>query len=294
MVVTKLHFYFCNMINLRKYLLTALMSFIVLIASAQNIDTLSIGDNAHAGHYVKIRGFNMYYETYGNGLPLLMIHNNGGSISNFMYQIPYFAKNFKVIVADSRAQGKSIDKGDSLSYEMMADDVNALLDSLRLTQCFVIGWNDGAITGLLLAIHHPEKVRKLAITGARLSADTSALDATVVNWASQYNVSFEQMTQTEETKNKHKVAKLLSYQPHIAATALQKIVCPVLVISGDHDIVLSKHTLLIASSIPESCLWIIPRSGNSLLLNFKDQFNDIVDDFFRRPYKKIEGLDRFN
>ena len=270
-----------------------MMSCLVLFASGQ-IDTLSIGDNARAGHYIKIRGFSMYYETYGNGLPLLMIHNNGGSISNFMYQVPYFAKSFHVIVADSRAQGKSTDKGDSLSYEMMADDMNALLDSLHLFQCFVIGWNDGAITGLLLAIHHPEKVRKLAITGARLSADTSALDATVVNWASQYNASFDQMTQTDQVKNKHKVARLLSYQPHIAATELQKIVCPVLVISGDHDVVLPKHTLLISSSIRESYLWMVPGSGNSLPLNFKDRFNDIVDDFFRRPYKKIEGLDRFN
>ncbi|MFX8758806.1 alpha/beta fold hydrolase, partial [Acinetobacter baumannii] len=63
----------------------------------------------------------MYCETYGEGAPLLIIHGNGGSINNFMKQIPFFEKNYKVIIADSRAQGKSADTGDSLSYEMMAD-----------------------------------------------------------------------------------------------------------------------------------------------------------------------------
>ena len=99
-------------------------STVVKSVSAQNTpaNTTRFGDNAKAGHYIKNRGFNMYYETYGTGSPLLIIHGNGGSIGNFMYQIPYFSKSHKVIVADSRAQGKSIDTGDSLSYEMMADD----------------------------------------------------------------------------------------------------------------------------------------------------------------------------
>jgi len=265
-------------------------------AAAQStlIDTTKIGDNPKAGHYIRLRGFNMYYETYGSGLPLLMIHGNGGSISNFMYQVPFFAKTFKVIVADSRAQGKSIDKGDSLSYEMMADDMNALLDSLKLYQCLVIGWNDGAISGLLLAMHHPDKVRKLAVTGARLSPDTSALDAATVKWALDYNSSFDRLEQTDATKNRYKVAKLLSFQPHIAAADLKKITCPVLVIAGDHDIVLIKHTMLIASSIPQSYLWIVPGTGNAIPVDKKDEFNNVVDDFFIRPYKKIEGLDRFN
>jgi len=102
----------------------------------------------------------MYYEVYGSGEPLLIIHGNGGSINNFLYQIPYFEKNYKVILADSRSQGKSVDNSDSLSYEMMTDDLNALLDSLHLDSCNVIGWSDGGINGLLLAIRHPDKVKK--------------------------------------------------------------------------------------------------------------------------------------
>ena len=73
------------------------------------MDTTTYGKNTAVGKYADIRGFKMYYETYGKGEPLLIIHGNGGSINNFLYQIPYFAKNYQVIIADSRSQGKSID-----------------------------------------------------------------------------------------------------------------------------------------------------------------------------------------
>src|SRR4051794_25237002 len=92
----------------------------VLPAFTQSpFDTTMYGKNDKAGQYANIRGLKMYYEVYGSGEPLLIIHGNGGSINNFLFQIPYFAKTYKVILADSRAQGKSADTGDSLSYEMM-------------------------------------------------------------------------------------------------------------------------------------------------------------------------------
>jgi pimeloyl-ACP methyl ester carboxylesterase len=106
----------------------------------------------------------MYYEVYGQGAPLLMIHGNGGSIKSLENQIPYFSKKYQVIIADSRAHGKSIDNNDSLSYEMMTDDLNALLDALHIDSCNVIGWSDGGVEGLLLAIRHPKKVKKLAVS----------------------------------------------------------------------------------------------------------------------------------
>lgn len=282
--------------SIKGLFLLAIIIVTVQVALAQNIaiDTAKIGDNDKAGHYLKTRGFNMYYETYGAGEPLLLIHGNGGSISNFMYQVPYFSKSYKVIVADSRAQGKSIDTGDSLSYEMMADDFNALLDALHLDSCYVIGWSDGAVNGLLLAIRHPVKVKKLAITGAKLSPDTSAVDITANEWALKYNESLEKIKQTPEVKDRRKVARLLSYQPHLSTAQLSSIHCPTLVIAGDHDVILPKHTLLIAASIPRYYLWILPGAGNSTPVYFKDQFNEIVGNFFRSPFKKIEGLDRFN
>jgi pimeloyl-ACP methyl ester carboxylesterase len=258
------------------------------------LDTTLFGKNDKVGKYVKTRGFNMYYETYGKGEPLLIIHGNGSSINAFIYQIPYFAKSYKVILADSRAQGKSIDAGDSLSYEMMTDDLNALLDTLHLDSCYVIGWSDGGINGLLLAMRHPEKVKKLAVTGANLWPDTTAVDPYIYHQVIDYYDSLKKMKQTPKVKNDLKLVHLLAYEPHIAIEQLNKIQCPTLVIGGDHDILLPKHTLLIAESIPKSYLWILPNSGHATPINYKDQFNEVVNDFFRRPYRKIEGPGRGN
>ncbi len=248
------------------------------------------GDNKQAGHYVTTRGFRMYYETYGEGTPLLIIHGNGGSINNFYNQIPFFSQHYKVVLADSRAQGKSEDNSDTLSYEMMADDLNALLDTLHLDSCNVIGWSDGGINGLLLAIRHPEKVAKLAVTGANLSPDSSAVQPYIYNWAMAMNDSLKKKPQTAQIKHDLKLTHLLSYEPHITPEQLQTISCPTLVIGGDHDVIRPEHTLFIAQSIPKSYLWILPNSGHSTPVVYKDMFNDVVYQFFSTPYRKIEGL----
>ncbi|MEP6466567.1 MAG: alpha/beta hydrolase [Parafilimonas sp.] len=270
-----------------------LCSFNFLHAQVSPFDTTIYGRNAAAGHWINTRGFKMYYEVYGKGEPLLIIHGNGGSINNFLYQIPEFSKNYKVILADSRAQGKSIDKGDSLSYEMMTDDLNALLDSLHLDSCYVIGWSDGGINGLLLAIRHPDKVKKLAVTGANLWPDSSAIDPFVYKWAMNYNNQLAMQPQNDSIKNERKLAHLLSYEPHITLEELHTIKCPTLVIGGDHDVILPQHTMLIAQNIPKSYLWIIPNSGHSTPIFKKDQFNKVVSDFFKTPYRSIEGFGRF-
>jgi pimeloyl-ACP methyl ester carboxylesterase len=279
--------------NVKPIVVFALLLFALSSKAQSPFDTTIYGRNKDAGKYIHIRGFNMYYETYGKGEPLLIIHGNGGSINNFLYQIPYFAKYDHVILADSRSQGKSIDEGDSLSYEMMTDDLNALLDSLHLDSCYVIGWSDGGINGLLLAIRHPDKVKKLAVTGANLTPDTTAVDPWVYNWAQQMNDSASKMKQTPEVKHQLKLLHLLSFEPHISLAQLATIKCPSLIIGGDHDVLLPKHTMLIADNIPQSYLWILPNSGRSTPIYYKDIFNETVHNFFMQPYRKIEKFGRF-
>jgi pimeloyl-ACP methyl ester carboxylesterase len=258
----------------------------------KDMQNTTYGRDSSVGKYAPIRGFKMYYEVYGAGSPLLIIHGNGGSIHDFVYNIPYFSKGYKVIIADSRAQGKSLDTKDSLSYEMMADDLNALLDHLHLDSCYVIGWSDGGINGLLLAMRHPEKVKKLAVTGANLWPDTTAVDPFIYKWAKHYNDSLAMMKTSPSVKAERKLAHLLTYEPHISIQQLSTIKCPTLVIGGDHDALLPKHTMLIAQSIPRSYLWILPNSGHSTPVFYSSQFNEVVDEFFKKPYRTIEGMDR--
>ena len=261
---------------------------------AMNDPNSPYGNNKAVGKYYDIRGLKMYCETYGEGQPLLVIHGNSGSINNFVYQIPYFAKKYKVIVADSRAQGKSKDNGDSLSYEMMADDYAALLDQMKIDSAYVLGWSDGGNNGLLLAIRHPRKVKKLAITGANLVPDTTAVPQEVWDLVlPTLNELKNKPVKSDREKNALKLFRLLAEEPHIPLSDLRKISCPTLVIGGDHDVILEEHTMLIYKNIPNAYLWILPASGHSTPVVYKDEFNTVVDRFFENPYRKITGEGRF-
>jgi pimeloyl-ACP methyl ester carboxylesterase len=265
---------------------TFLLAFILLTSfeytMAQTaIDTNAFGKNEVVGKYLDVNGIKMYYEIYGQGEPLLMIHGNSGSINNFMYQIPYFSKTYKVIAVDSRAQGKSEDLQDSLSFEMMADDFSTLLEKLKIDSCYVLGWSDGGINGLLLAMRHPQKVKRLAITGANLWPDSTAISGEDFLWGLHYYDTLGEMPQTPDILKTRKLVKLDTFEPHITQEQLKQIKCPTLVIGGDHDIILTEHTMLIAKSIPGAYLWILPNSSHSTLIDYKEQFNKTVDDFFR-------------
>ncbi len=263
-----------------------------LFASVSIFAQVPYGSNN--GKYIQHRGFKMYYEIYGKGEPLLIIHGNGGSINNFENQIPYFSKNYQVILADSRAHGKSIDQGDSLNYEIMTDDLNALLDTLHIDSCNVIGWSDGGIEGLLLAIRHPKKVKKLAVTGANLIPDAIlSTDPWVVETVINAIDSLKKLPVSFETKRQLKLQRLLINEPHITHAALQKIACPTLVIGGDQDVIMPRHTLEIAEHIKKSNLWILPNSGHSTPLAYKDLFNETVRIFFKTPYVRKEKEAKF-
>jgi pimeloyl-ACP methyl ester carboxylesterase len=260
----------------------------------KNSKGIPYGSNKSVGKYYPIRSFKMYCEVYGQGQPLLIIHGNGGSINNFVKQIPYFSKQYKVIIADSRAQGNSTDTGDSLTYEMMADDYAALLDALKIDSAYVIGWSDGGINGLLLAIRHPEKVKKLAVTGANLVPDTTAVPQEIWDMVTpMYGGLINKTNKTEQEKNGFKLLRLLIEQPHIPLKDLHTIQCPTLVIGGDHDVIKPAHTLLIYENIPKAYLWILPNSGHSTPIVYSEEFNKKIDEFFSKPFRRIEKEARF-
>jgi len=247
---------------------------------------ISYGDNPAAGHYYPIRGMRMYCEIYGSGKPLLMIHGNGGSIKSFQKNIPYFAARYQVIVADSRAQGKSVDDGSALTFEMMADDEAALLDALHVPAVYVIGWSDGGIVALLLAMRHPEKVIKLAATGANLQPDASAYASGL--WQKEkkhYDAEKNKPRKTEKERNDWKLFMLDWNEPHIALADLHSIHCPSLIICGDHDAISVEHTVKIFQNIPQAALWVVPNSGHATLIEHADDFNRLVDDFFSKPFQ---------
>lgn len=248
-------------------------------------DTLIFDHNPQAGRFLLVRGMRMYVEVYGHGQPLLLIHGNGGSIASFYRNIPYFSQHYRVIAADSRAQGRSEDPEDSLSFEMMADDEAALLDSLHIPKAYVLGWSDGGIVALDLAIRHPSKVIKVASTGANLWPDSTALAPSVwMDMVHYYQQHKNDPRPDPAARNSWKIFMLDYDQPHIPLSALHGISCPALIMAGDHDLIRLQHTVAIYRNIPRAYLWIVPNSGHATLQEHTHAFNRMVNWFFQTPY----------
>jgi pimeloyl-ACP methyl ester carboxylesterase len=246
------------------------------------------GNNPAAGKYYNVRGIKMYTEVYGKGRPLLLIHGNGGSMNAFAFNIPYFSKKYKVIAVDSRAHGKTVDDKDSLSFEMMADDFAALLDTMQIDSAYVIGWSDGGINALLLAMRHPEKVIKLVSSGANMSPDSSALIPS--EWKKeqkQYESDKNKPRTTLKEKNDWKIFLLDWLQPNVPLENLKEIRCPSLIVSGDNDLIPIEHTAAIYRHIPYAYLWILPHSGHATLKEHADDFNRMADLFFKEPFAEF-------
>ncbi|HEY5409030.1 MAG TPA: alpha/beta hydrolase, partial [Ginsengibacter sp.] len=169
--------------------------------------------------------------------------------------------------------------------EMMADDEAALLDALHIDSAYVLGWSDGGIIALLLATRHPEKVIKLASTGANLWPDSTAIIPSV--WKEEklnYDLSKEKHLTTSQEKNDWKLFLLDWFQPNISLNNLHAIKCPSLIIGGDHDLIRIEHTVLIYQNIPRAYLWIVPNSGHATLMEHKEEFDKTVDNFFTSPF----------
>ncbi|MEN2402355.1 alpha/beta hydrolase [Flavobacterium sp. MC2016-06] len=253
----------------------------------QTTPAIAYGDNKEAGNYKEINGIKMYYEIYGTGKPLVLLHGNGGSIKGHGHRIEYFKKYFQVIAIDSRGHGKSVDPSNKqLTYTQMAEDVSTLLDSLKIDNAYVWGQSDGGILGLLLAINHPNKVSKLATFGANLYPGKKAI----------YNEIDQLVTDTlKATKNPHtkNLYNLLQYQPNITKKDLHKIKCPVLVMSGDRDAIRLEHSIEIFDNIENSNFFVMPGATHFGSYEKPDLFNMILLSFFNDPFKKTTTYERF-
>jgi pimeloyl-ACP methyl ester carboxylesterase len=234
----------------------------------------------------------LYYETYGEGgmQPLLLIHGNGGSIYSERCQIDYFKDKYFTIVADSRFHGKTENGLETLTYDLMAEDYNFLLDYLEVDSAYIIGQSDGGIIGLILAIKYQDKVKKLVTTSPNLQPDTTALEDWVVEYIENELIKVNnQITLGDTTKDMIRQKEQLSlmyYNPHINKTELSKIKAPVLVMAGDDDEIKLQHIIEIYQNIPQAQLFIMPGATHYMLREEHALFNQIVDRFLDKPFKR--------
>ncbi|HEY6951742.1 MAG TPA: alpha/beta hydrolase [Bacteroidota bacterium] len=287
-----------------KAVVTTLMMLagVCLGATAQTSPTY--GSNPDAGKYIEANDIRMYYESYGKGEPLLLLHGNGGSIQSFAEQIPALAKHFNVIAIDSRSQGRSTDSDKEITYALMASDVAAAIQKLNLGSVNVVGWSDGGNVGLELALAYPQLVKKLVTISANFShehfmADTARSvvmdvnDPVVVKTRGRvmsYFQTSEKLSANPERlpQIRKKLEYLIEHYPNLTKEQLAKISCPALVVAGDHDLIREEHTLDLYKSLSHGELCIIPGATHLAVWEQPEIVNETIIRFLETPYRDID------
>ena len=237
------------------------------------------GKNDAKGHLLNLSDAKIYYEIYGEGEPLFLLHGNSGSIEAFYQQIPELAKHYKVIAVDTRAQGKSTDLSNKdFNYQIFADDMLKLADELKLEKINIVGWSDGGNTGLEFALKYPNRLNKLVTIGANIFPE-GVIDPLF----SGMNNELKNLT---EENNPDKISqlrllKIMLKHPNIAPSSLNKIKNPVLVIAGEHDVIKPTHTEMISKSIPNSKLLMVEKGTHFIPFQNPDLLNKAIVDFLK-------------
>lgn len=263
----------------------------IAVAALMLLALAGCGLGAPAGHVVPIRGIRMYYETYGAGRPLLLLHGGAGNGMQFEKQIPAFAPHHRLIVPDCRAQGRTTDRPGPLTYHDMAEDMIALLDHLHVRRVDVMGWSDGGNIGLDMAIHHPKRIQHLITFGANFSPDGLNPDdvawnrtATAASFGPGMRVGWTRLNPEpdhyEEAMNK--ILVMWRTLPRFSLPELGSIRAKTMICAGDHDLIRPEHTAALARAIPGAALWIVPDASHSAMIERADLVNPRVLEFLKK------------
>lgn len=291
-----------NMKNIFYIFMGVVMTVFSQSATAES----NFGSNSKAGNYINVNDIKLYYEVYGKGEPLLLLHGNGGSIENFSNQIDEFSKQFMVIAIDSRAQGRSTDSDQELSYALMASDVAALIDKIKIKKVNVVGWSDGGNIGLELAYSYPDKIKKLVAIGANYTHVNWENDRT---WKVKMDKKDPIILKTQEPLKKYieapeklsadpkrlpdirkKLDDLMQKYPNFTEEQLKKILTPVLLIVGDHDMINEEQTFYMHKTLPHAELCVFPSTTHMSPWERPEWLNQQVLRFLNEPYREIDNF----
>jgi pimeloyl-ACP methyl ester carboxylesterase len=215
--------------------------------------------------FVPVNGVKIYYARFGHGNPVILLH---GGLANSNYwgsQIPEIAAKYDVIAVDLRGHGRSTLSAQPMSYDLMASDIVGLMDFLKLRKVAIVGWSDGAIVGLTLAMKYPRRVNKVFAFGANFNihglisggSHSSVFSTYKDRTAVEYHTMSPQPDQyTALLRN---MARMWGSEPDFSKADLARIDVPVTIADGDHDeIIKLQHTKDLAAAIASATLLIQP------------------------------------
>ncbi|MCV9944893.1 MULTISPECIES: alpha/beta fold hydrolase [unclassified Rhizobium] len=231
----------------------------------------------------KVNDIRMYYAEYGEGDPILFIHGGLGNAEVWGHQVADFAKDHLVIVADSRGHGRSTRSQQPFGYDLMTSDYVALLDYLKIDKVTLVGWSDGGIIGIDMAMKHPEKLTRVIAQAANVTTDGVKADVMDnKNFNDYINVAGEQYRKLSPTPNEYdafvkQISEMWATQPTWTAADLGKISVPVTLAIGDHDeAVKLDHTEMMAKQIPGAKLVILKDVSHFAMLQDPAAYDGMI------------------
>lgn len=209
----------------------------------------------------------MWYAVFnkGGGNPVLLIHGGLETGDTWGNQVPVLARNHEVIIADSRGHGRSTRSDKPFGYQLMADDYIGLLDYLMIDKVALVGWSDGGIIGLDIAMRHPERLTKLWAYGANFNIGglIEGFDKDPV-FGGEIAKAGERYRRVSPTPNEYdafvkQISEMWNSQPDYTAQQLATIATPTMIVDGEYDEAIKReHTEELAKLIPNARFLIMP------------------------------------
>ena len=234
-----------------------------------------------------VNGTNIYFAQFDDaGPPLLLLHGGLGNSNYWGHQITELAKRFSVTVMDTRGHGRSPLTSRAFSYGLFAQDAVGLLDFLQIPAAAVVGWSDGAITGLQLAIAKPDRISKLFAFGANSTLGglkpNGAKSAVFAAYAARCKIEYAELSPHPEKwpQLMDGLRAMWRTEPNFTNEKLASINAPTMISDGEYDeIIKPEHTRYMATAIPGAQLAIEPNTSHFAMLQNPAQFNKILLDF---------------
>ncbi len=220
----------------------------------------------------------LHWQEQGSGFPLILLHGNGESSEYFEGQLAYFSKWFRVIAPDTRGHGDSPRGNAPFSFHTFADDLLDFMNDLNIPKAHILGFSDGAITAILFALKHCDRIERLVLNGANLYPEGVVAEHVEHNKAVCEHYRAELPIEDPARMRKFELVRLMVEEPDIKPEELSAITVPTLVIAGDDDMIIDAHTRLIFEHIPHAELAIIP-GDHFISKKNPDTFNQRVKEF---------------
>ena len=235
---------------------------------------------------LSVNGAHIWRASLGAGDDVVMLHGGLAHSAYWGLQAAALARRHRVLLIDSRGHGRSDNaNAQPFSYRQMADDVIAILDFLKIERAAIVGWSDGAITGLELAMRFPARVTRLFAFAANYDPDglrdvgaSPVFQAFIARAAVEYRT----LSPTPEGFGALRagVERMWATQPKYTESALRRIERPVLVVDGDHDeAIRPEHTRALAALPPNARLLIEPGVSHFAFLQAPGRFTALLSSF---------------